>query len=196
MALFVALGGTAYASVEVNSVDTRHLRDNAVTAPKIARNAVTASEIRRNAVTGDELHEHSVRASEIAPGAVRSEEVRDGSLLPRDFVGGQLVDPHVYDVAFAFGDETQHAGESSGDSAPCTLSEMALTASNRLPPGYWPADGRLIPINQHQALFSLIGTYYGGDGRTTFALPDMRNVAPNHMSWGICAFGVYPTARG
>jgi microcystin-dependent protein len=42
------------------------------------------------------------------------------------------------------------------------------------PKGWTPCQGQLLPINQNQALFSLLGTTYGGDGRTTFALPDLR----------------------
>jgi len=50
--------------------------------------------------------------------------------------------------------------------------------------GYAQCDGQLLPIAQNTALFSLIGTIYGGDGRTTFALPDLRGRAPIHMGHG------------
>ncbi len=46
------------------------------------------------------------------------------------------------------------------------------------PRGFLPCDGRLVPIAQNQALFSLLGTQYGGDGRTTFGLPDLRGRTP------------------
>lgn len=46
------------------------------------------------------------------------------------------------------------------------------------PTGWALCDGRLLPISQNTALFSLIGTKFGGDGRTTFALPDYKNQAP------------------
>lgn len=46
------------------------------------------------------------------------------------------------------------------------------------------ANGQLLPINQNQALFSLLGTTYGGDGQTTFALPDMRGRTPMHFGTG------------
>ena len=52
--------------------------------------------------------------------------------------------------------------------------EMRLVAFGFAPRGWARCDGQLLPINQNQALFSLLGTMYGGDGRTTFALPDMR----------------------
>ena len=49
------------------------------------------------------------------------------------------------------------------------------------PKGWALCDGQLLPINQNQALFSLLGTTYGGDGRVTFALPDLRGRVPIHI---------------
>ena len=54
------------------------------------------------------------------------------------------------------------------------LGEVKIFAGNFAPRDWAPCDGRLIPISQNTALFSLLGTTYGGDGRTTFALPDLR----------------------
>lgn len=52
-------------------------------------------------------------------------------------------------------------------------------------PEYWAnADGQLLSINEHQALYSLYGTTYGGDARTTFALPDLRGRVPIHVGHG------------
>src|SRR6266571_5281659 len=55
------------------------------------------------------------------------------------------------------------------------LAEIKIISWNFAPPGWAFANGQLLPINQNQALFSLLGTTYGGDGRTTFALPDLRD---------------------
>lgn len=52
------------------------------------------------------------------------------------------------------------------------------------PRGYATCDGQLLPISQNTALFSLLGTMYGGDGRTTFALPDLRGRVPIHFGQG------------
>ena len=54
------------------------------------------------------------------------------------------------------------------------------------------AQGQILPISQFPALYSLLGTIYGGDGRTTFALPALRDVAPNDLSYVICVEGVSP----
>ena len=64
------------------------------------------------------------------------------------------------------------------------LSEIKIMSFNFAPKGWALCDGQLLPINQNQALFSLLGTTYGGDGRTTFALPDLRGLTPNHVGAG------------
>lgn len=61
-----------------------------------------------------------------------------------------------------------------GASGEIYLGELTLFAGNFAPSGWAFTNGQLLPINQNQALFSLLGTTYGGDGRTTFALPDLR----------------------
>jgi microcystin-dependent protein len=58
------------------------------------------------------------------------------------------------------------------------LSEIALFPFNFAPQGWAMCSGQLLPINQNQALFSLLGTTYGGNGQTTFALPDLRGRVP------------------
>jgi microcystin-dependent protein len=60
------------------------------------------------------------------------------------------------------------------------LSEIKIFAFNFPPKGWAFCNGQLLPINQNQALFSLLGTTYGGDGQTTFALPNLRGRAPIH----------------
>ena len=64
------------------------------------------------------------------------------------------------------------------------LGEISLFAGNFAPRGWALCDGQLLPINQNDALFSLLGTIYGGDGRTTFALPDLRGRTPIHPGTG------------
>ena len=58
------------------------------------------------------------------------------------------------------------------------LAEMRLISFNFAPKGWALCNGQFMPINQNQALFSLLGTTYGGDGRVTFALPDVRSRVP------------------
>ena len=58
------------------------------------------------------------------------------------------------------------------------VGEIRMFAGDFAPVGWEFCDGQLMPINQNELLFSLIGTRYGGDGRTTFALPDLRGRLP------------------
>ena len=58
------------------------------------------------------------------------------------------------------------------------VGEIRMFGFGFAPQGWGLCNGQLLPINQNQALFSLLGTTYGGDGRTTFALPDMRSRVP------------------
>ncbi|HUV43681.1 MAG TPA: tail fiber protein [Dehalococcoidales bacterium] len=60
------------------------------------------------------------------------------------------------------------------------LGEITIFGFNFPPRGWASCDGQILPINQNQALFFLLGTTYGGDGRTTFALPDLRGRVPVH----------------
>jgi microcystin-dependent protein len=64
------------------------------------------------------------------------------------------------------------------------LSEIRLFSFVFAPKGWAPCNGQLLPINQNQALFSLLGTTYGGDGRVNFALPDLRGRVPIHVGSG------------
>jgi len=64
------------------------------------------------------------------------------------------------------------------------LSEIRIMSFNFPPKGWAQCNGQLLPINQNQALFALLGTTYGGDGRTTFALPDLRARVPLHEGNG------------
>lgn len=64
------------------------------------------------------------------------------------------------------------------------LSEIKIFAFNFPPKGWAFCNGQFLPINQNQALFSLLGTTYGGNGQTTFALPNLRGQAPLHEGAG------------
>jgi microcystin-dependent protein len=64
------------------------------------------------------------------------------------------------------------------------LSEIRIMSFQFAPKGWALCNGQLLPINQNQALFSLLGTTYGGDGRVNFALPDLRGRTPMHMGNG------------
>jgi len=64
------------------------------------------------------------------------------------------------------------------------LSEVRIMSFEFAPKGWALCNGQLLPINQNQALFSLLGTTFGGDGRVNFALPDLRARVPIHVGQG------------
>src|SRR3979411_3090240 len=68
------------------------------------------------------------------------------------------------------------------------MSEIKIISWNFAPQGCAFCNGQFLPLNQNQALFSLLGTTFGGDGRVNFALPDLRGRVPIHMgsshTWG------------
>jgi microcystin-dependent protein len=73
------------------------------------------------------------------------------------------------------------------------IGQIMMVGFNFAPRGWAFCDGQLLPISQNQALFSLLGTTYGGDGHTTFALPDLRGRVAIHQGTGP---GLTPRAMG
>jgi microcystin-dependent protein len=65
------------------------------------------------------------------------------------------------------------------------VGEIRIVGFNFAPRGWASCDGQLLPISQNTALFSLLGTYYGGDGKSTFALPNFQGSAPMHWGDGV-----------
>ena len=64
------------------------------------------------------------------------------------------------------------------------VGEIRMFAGNFAPAGWMFCEGQLLPISEYETLFNLIGTTYGGDGQSTFALPDLRGRVPLHMGQG------------
>lgn len=64
------------------------------------------------------------------------------------------------------------------------VGEIRMFAGNFAPAGWMFCEGQLLPISEYETLFNLIGTTYGGDGQSTFALPDLRGRLPIHMGNG------------
>ena len=87
-----------------------------------------------------------------------------------------------------FGSNTSLALSGRGNE--CVLGEVWLVAGSVA--GAVSAAGQILPINTNQALFSLLFNTYGGDARTTFALPDLRDAAPNGLTYVICTNGIFP----
>jgi microcystin-dependent protein len=89
-----------------------------------------------------------------------------------------------------FGANTNTAASGSG--ATCFLGQIILSAGSVT--GAIPANGQLLLIQNQKALFLQLGTKYGGDGITTFGLPDLRSAAPNGLTYSVCNNGLSPVA--
>ena len=72
------------------------------------------------------------------------------------------------------------------------LAEIRVFGFNFAPLGWAFCSGEILPISQNTAVFSLVGTTYGGNGTSDFALPDLRAAAPNNTQYLICSSGIFP----
>lgn len=74
------------------------------------------------------------------------------------------------------------------------IGEIRLFAFNYAPQNWAVCQGQLLQISQYQPLFALVGTTYGGDGRTTFALPNLQGAGPQGKgTWCIALQGIFPS---
>jgi hypothetical protein len=88
---------------------------------------------------------------------------------------------------------TGYAGRTFEYDGTCVMGDTFLSTNFYTAGQALPADGRLMKISENSALFSILQTRFGGDGVTTFALPDMRPFTPKGMAYSICVFGIFPT---
>jgi len=103
------------------------------------------------------------------------------------------VDPSVTAFIARFGDGgTSDAPSGAGCFDGGYIGQVFLFAGTFPPRGTVFAHGQLLSIAQNTALFSLLGTTYGGNGTTTFALPDMRGLEPAGVNYVICLGGIFP----
>jgi hypothetical protein len=111
-------------------------------------------------------------------------------------LGGQA--PSAFAASSLFGSPTSVNGGSNPDPY-CVLGEIKLTATSgaSLPPNWTLAQGQLVSIVSNTPLFSLLGTTYGGNGTTNFAVPDLRGAepkgaSPSAVNYAICTSGIFP----
>src|SRR5881394_3429311 len=75
------------------------------------------------------------------------------------------------------------------------VGEIRMFAGNFAPAGWMFCDGQLLPISENETLFQLLGTTYGGDGQSTFALPDLRGRIPLHQGTSTASGTTYQLAE-
>jgi Phage Tail Collar Domain/Collagen triple helix repeat (20 copies) len=97
-----------------------------------------------------------------------------------------------YEPKSSFGGSNELTIAGGGGPPDCVLAEIRLMAGDVYPAGTLPAKGQLLSIAADTALFSLIGTTYGGNGISTFALPNLTDLGPGDTNYVICVQGIYP----
>jgi hypothetical protein len=127
----------------------------------------------------------------------------DGSTLDADRLDGYTAGNFVlssqfgglfdtrFDQLFGSADQSTEINTSGGLDQ--FMASVYLTAATFPPPGTAFASGQIMMIQSNSALFALLGTQYGGDGNTTFALPDLRKQAPGGLHYVITLQGVFPS---
>jgi len=144
-----------------------------------------------NVPKGCTSKEAAVNWSQVGPQGLQGPVGPQGETGPQGPQGPPDAAAQTFVTKFGAAETTGKAATARG--ADCTLAEVLLTAAGRVTAGGMPAAGQLLSIAQNTALFSLLGNRYGGDSQTTFALPDLRPVTPNGMTYSICVQGVFPT---
>lgn len=134
--------------------------------------------------------------------ACRSAETQ---LSWKDGITGKVADSNKLDGmdsskfarANLFGSPVNARSGDGGGNSNCVLSEVRLFAGSVTNSDFRLARGQLLQIDQNQPLYNLLGTDYGGNGQTTFALPDLRGAEPNGAgpaapNYAICISGTFP----
>lgn len=148
-------------------IQTIDLADGAVTGSKLAPSVV---QVPNGTNSGDQLSWNTVNNVWVAQRAI-------GTFVPaRDNMQPWLGVNYIIALVGTF--------PSRNSLTDSTIAEISLFGGNFAPRGWAFADGQLLPISQYTALFSILGTTYGGDGRTTFALPDLRGRVAVHPGSG------------
>jgi len=183
------------------AVTTADIANAAVTTSKLANAAVTSSKLANGAVTSSKLANNAVTATRLAPGSVHQQHLA----ADVNTSISAMIDTAIASHAASSPPAAAPAPASPSPASPSLttpdhyIGQIALVGFNFAPRGWALCQGQLLSISQNTALFSLLGTTYGGDGRSTFALPDLRNqrpvsggLNPSSVNYIIALDGAYP----
>lgn len=179
VALAVALSGTAIAASGRVSGDKL-----------IKKGSLSGNRLRGHTLTGNQVNLAKLGK---VPAAAQADTAATATNAGE--LGGRQ--PSAYALASLLGTPGPKATNSGADDSTCYLTEVRLLAGNQVPANWHLADGAVLPISSNVALFSLLGTTYGGNGATTFALPNLEAAAPKGagkagVNYYICTTGTFP----
>ena len=150
--------------------------------PFLANGSVGTPQIIDGSVTSDKLATGAVTTNKISASGGST-----GQVLTNTGTGASWM--NLPAIPFGTNPNPASPGTQSG---PCTLGQVLLMAGTVYPTNWVPASGQLLSINTNNALYTLFGTNYGGNGTSNFALPNLQSAAPNGTTYLICVAGVYP----
>jgi tail collar domain len=187
LALFFALGSSSLAEP---------VRNGAV-------QLIRSQHIGSGEVTSRHIESHAVTSRHVRDGSLRSADVRRNTLRARDLRRGVAATDVLGTARFRRGARRPAVGSAparasqSGGGLCGAVGQVVLFGGDYAPRGTAPARGQLLSISQNQALFSIYGTRFGGDGRVTFGLPDLSGAEPKGLDgqpvgYLVCLEGVYP----
>jgi hypothetical protein len=188
LAVFFALGSSSLAE------PVRNGALQLIRAEHIGSNAVTNRHIRSQAVTSRHVRDGSLRSADVRRDKLRARDLRRG-VAATDVLGTARFGRGARRTAV--GRVPARASQSS-DGLCGAIGQVVLFGGDYAPRGTAPARGQLLPISQNTALFSIYGARFGGDGRSTFALPDLSGAEPKGqggqpVGYLVCLEGVFPS---
>ena len=210
---------SAYAGIPWS---TTEIADDAITSKKINDREIKSRDIKGNSIKSGKIRDGTITTADLAPG---TKDFNVLTNVPDGLDNGDQDGLRTYNKNLPYGapcnalnSDTSTVSYLIRDNAAITqlgfdpfigslpifaeagepfIGEVIQFAGNFAPRGWAFAEGQILSISQNTALFSLLGTNYGGDGRTTFALPDLRCMEPdvsgNQMRYIIALVGVYPS---
>jgi hypothetical protein len=146
------------------------------------------------AVTDCHTNEQAVSWNEEGPAGPAGPKGATGPAGPAGAPGATAVPANVTALSSALstnGGVALTGNTSFRYGGTCTIGDIVLSV-NGYGLGALPADGRILPINQYTAVFSILGNNFGGNGTSNFALPDLRKLAPQGLQYSICVQGIFP----
>jgi hypothetical protein len=220
LALFVAIGGSSYAAVQLTGAS---VKDGSLTGRDVKNSSLTGRDVRNRSLLARDFRKGQLPAGRVGPAGPRGEDGPAGPDGPAGEPGsGNGYTKEESDTRYLAKPDTAADSElldgmDSGAFAPaglfgsppaptpaiggpgfddCKIGEVRLFAGSRPPTQTVFAEGQLLPVGTNLTLFGVLGIQYGGNGQTTFGLPDLRSASPKGDSphgvrYVICVGGAY-----